>query len=224
MIDFVQLAAEFPPEQVSWRVGSTNSDKTKGLALAYIDSRDVMERLDEVCTPACWGDEYPVIGQTTLCKISIKCGDEWVSKCDGAGSTDVEAEKGQLSDAMKRSAVKWGIGRYLYGDRFKNVWVDIEPAGRSFKIKQSEYARLAKIAAGQRAPELKSANPPSVGLRVKNFEKAMDDAKSMVELDKVIKNGNALLLELHKSLPQAHDELQKKISQHQEAFQLAETE
>lgn len=221
MIDFKKLSAEFEPEKVSWRVGSTNADKTKGLALAYIDNRDVMDRLDDVCSPENWADSYPVIGATTICTISIKVSDEWVSKSDGAGSTDVEAEKGQLSDSEKRAAVKWGIGRYLYGDRFKNIWVEIEPAGRSYKIKQSEYARLAKIAAGQKTtqPAPQNAKPPSTGLRVKNFEKAMAAASSMADLDKVIKNGNALLAELHGSLPQAHDELQKKISQYQEAFQ-----
>lgn len=224
MVDFKKLKAEFAPEQVSWRVGQTNASKdkgtpaTKGLALAYIDSRDVMDRLDEVCGPEGWQDDYPVIGSTTLCKISIKIGDEWVSKCDGAGSTDVEAEKGQLSDAAKRAAVKWGIGRYLYGDRFKKIWVEVEPAGRSYKIKDSEYAKLNKIAAGEKPPAVK---PPSPSLRVKKFEEAMNACRTLEQLDAVIKNGNLLLAELHKSLPEAHNELQKKISQHQEAFQLA---
>jgi hypothetical protein len=213
MIDFEKLKAPFPPESISWRVGSTNGEKTKGLALAYVDARDVMERLDTICGPAGWQCKYSHANGKTVCDILIKCGDEWISKADGAGDSDVEAEKGALSDAFKRAAVRWGIARYLYEDKFKNVWVEIEPAGRSYKIKQSEYVRLAKIAAGQKA------NPPSTGLRVKNFEKAMAAASSMAELDKVIKNGNALLAELHKSLPEAHDELQKKISQYQEAFQ-----
>lgn len=225
MIDFEKLKAPFPPESISWRVGSTNGEKTKGLALAYVDARDVMERLDEVCCPSGWQCKYSHANGKTVCDIGIFMAVnsdpvryEWVWKADGAGDSDVEAEKGALSDAFKRSAVRWGIARYLYEDKFKNVWVEIEPAGRSYKIKQSEYARLEKIAAGQKA------NPPSTGLRVKKFEAAMAAASSPADLDKVIKNGNALLAELHKSLPEAHDELQKKISQHQEAFQLAAAE
>ena len=43
------LARPFEEKQISWRVGSTNADKTSGIALAYIDARDVMDLLDEVC-------------------------------------------------------------------------------------------------------------------------------------------------------------------------------
>ncbi len=124
MIDFEKLKAPFDPAKVSWRVGAVTKDGTKAMALAYVDARDVMERLDEVCTPAGWQDEYPEIGTTTVCKISLKIDSEWVSKTDGAGTTDVEAEKGQLSDAFKRCAVKWGIGRYLYD--IKSPWVEID--------------------------------------------------------------------------------------------------
>lgn len=112
---FAALAAPFPQEAVSWRAQSMNKDGTKAMALAYIDARDVMRRLDEVVGPANWQDSYiETPTGTALCTISIRCDGEWVSKSDGAGATDVEAEKGRISDAFKRCAVKWGIGRYLY--------------------------------------------------------------------------------------------------------------
>jgi hypothetical protein len=38
----------------------------------------------------------------------------WISRCDGADDTNIEGAKGGLSDAFKRAAVKFGIGRYLY--------------------------------------------------------------------------------------------------------------
>ena len=46
------LSGPFPATDISWRVGATSGDKTKGIALAYIDARDVMRRLDAVCGPA----------------------------------------------------------------------------------------------------------------------------------------------------------------------------
>ena len=49
---FDKLAEPFPPDAISWRVGSTTQDKSKGMALAFIDARDVMDRLDLVCGPA----------------------------------------------------------------------------------------------------------------------------------------------------------------------------
>lgn len=111
---FDELAAEFPRSAVSWRAQSVKKDGSSALALAYIDARDVMNRLDGVLGPANWKDRYEFNGTTAICYLSIRVDDEWVEKADGAGATDVEAEKGQLSDAFKRSAVKWQIGRYLY--------------------------------------------------------------------------------------------------------------
>lgn len=143
MVDLTALAAPFAPNQIEWRVGSTTQDKKKGMALAYLTARDVMDRLDEVCGAANWQDRYEFHGSRTICYLSIRLGDEWVTKADGAGDSDVEAEKGAISDALKRCAVKWGIGRYLYD--VKSPWVEIEPMGRSFKIKDSEMAKLERV-------------------------------------------------------------------------------
>lgn len=141
---FEKLSAPFPPDAVSWRVGSTNGDKTKGLALAYIDARDVMERLDLVMGPENWERRHPHVGGTTTCEIALWLeGRGWVVKSDGAGDTQVEAEKGSLSDAFKRTAVNWGVGRYLYS--LPSPWVELVAAGRSYKIKDSEYAKLRRL-------------------------------------------------------------------------------
>jgi len=45
---FDALAKPFPESSIHWRVGSTTKDKDKGIGLAYIDARDVMQRLDDV--------------------------------------------------------------------------------------------------------------------------------------------------------------------------------
>lgn len=157
---FDKLKAPFPPSKISWRVGSTTQDKKKGLAFGYIDARDVMERLDEVCGPENWQCSYPHATGKTICSIGVRIcregeGFEWIWKSDGAGDSDVEAEKGAMSDAFKRSAVRFGIGRYLYD--IPATWVAIEPMGKSFKIAESEYPRLEKVLAGQKAPAPKPA-------------------------------------------------------------------
>jgi hypothetical protein len=142
---FADLAAPFPPDIVSWRVGATTGDKSKGMALAYIDARDVMERLDRVVGPENWQCEYPHAGVKTVCSIGIKVFGEWVWKADGGGDTDHEAEKGALSDAFKRAAVKWGIGRYLYD--LDSPWVAIEQKGKSYVIPQGEKVKLRTLLA-----------------------------------------------------------------------------
>lgn len=148
MIDWKSLSAPFPPEQISWRIGATSGDV--GLPLAYIDARDVMDRLDTICGPAGWQCRYPTMGHVTICEIGLNIGGinnmpEWIWKADGAGQTDVEAEKGILSDAFKRAAVRWGIGRYLYS--IQAPWVQIEKRGKSTVIKESEYKKLEGLLA-----------------------------------------------------------------------------
>lgn len=129
------LKRPFSPSEIEWRAGVTNADKTSALALAYISSRAVMDRLDEAVGPENWRDEYANGPQGgVLCGISIRCGDEWVTKWDGAENTDFEAVKGGLSDAFKRAGVKWGIGRYLYG--LEGVWVKCEQRGKSIVLKE----------------------------------------------------------------------------------------
>lgn len=155
---FKALAAPFPPDRVSWRVGSTNADKTKGMALAYIDARDVMQRLDEVCGPGGWERRHPHVSGTTTCEVAIWIEDRgWVVKSDGAGDTDVEAEKGSLSASFKRAAVNWGIGRYLYD--LELPWVELEARGRSHIIKPTEASRLVAILRRQ-APQFANAPEP----------------------------------------------------------------
>lgn len=130
-----QLAEPFHPKQVHWRVGSTNAKKlgvqpweaTKGLPLAYIDARDVMDRLDSVVGSHNWDDAYrETASGRVICDLTVHYGDsgEWACKSDGAGDTGTEGAKGAISDAFKRAAVKFGIGRYLYG--IKSGWIDLE--------------------------------------------------------------------------------------------------
>ncbi len=153
---FEQLASPFDPSEVDWRVGSVTKKDTpnpEGMALAYIDARTVMDRLDTVCGPAGWQCKYVMEGAKTVCEIGIKCGDEWVWKADGAGDSDVEAEKGALSDAFKRAAVRWGVGRYLYN--LKSPWVAIKPNGKSFVIAKEAQSQLDALLRGKKAPEQK---------------------------------------------------------------------
>ena len=126
------LHKPFPVDAVHFRVGATTGDKTKGIALAYLDARNVMQRLDEVCGPGNWQCRYPFPG---CCEVGIYVEehDEWIWKSNGAGETDIEGAKGQYSDAFKRAAVLWGIGQYLYD--LPNEWVELVPAGRSYKLK-----------------------------------------------------------------------------------------
>lgn len=102
-----QLKDPFKPELVKFRPGG-------GKSLAYIDARDVMKRLDDVMGPENWQDEYIDIEGGKICKLWLRIDGEWLYKSNGANDTKVEAVKGGISNALKRAAVNWGVGRYLY--------------------------------------------------------------------------------------------------------------
>lgn len=146
---FERLRRPFPTSAISWRVGATNErsrkegEVTKGVPLAYIDARDVMDRLDDVVGPHNWQDTYSVFGSKTICRLALRLNGEWIAKEDGAGDTDTEAEKGAISDALKRAAVRWGIGRYLYS--LKSGWIEIEARGKSFVIPSAARKELDKL-------------------------------------------------------------------------------
>lgn len=113
--NWARLREPFPANKVLWRVGNRHKTKNKATLLAYLDARGVTGRLDEVFGPSNWQNTYsqgPDGG--VKCTLSVYCNGQWVHKEDGAENTQVEAIKGGYSGALKRAAVIWGVGRYLY--------------------------------------------------------------------------------------------------------------
>lgn len=132
--DLRRLSAFFAPDDLDWRAITISKRTNKGLAAAYITNRAIMNRLDEAVGPENWRNEFePGPGGGIVCGLSIfvESRSEWVTKWDGAENTDVEAIKGGLSNAMRRAAVQWGIGRYLYD--FPQQWVPVDDY-KQFKI------------------------------------------------------------------------------------------
>lgn len=123
-----KLAEEFPKEKVGYKVIQRSKDGKRGLMVPYVDARTVMERLDAVLGPDGWKDEYRVLSDHAVdgtrlveveCQLSIRLNGEWLTKCDvGEGDT----MKAAFSDALKRAAVKFGVGRYLYEQG--RTWVE----------------------------------------------------------------------------------------------------
>ena len=138
------LTAPFPNGDIEWRVSATNKEKTKGLAVPYVTNRAIQNRLDDTVGIDGWHNEFKPWkdGKAQLCGISIYFHErkQWLTKWDGADDSDIESVKGGLSDSMKRAAVEWGIGRYLYG--MTQVWVSIEQRGKGFVIVDAERQKL----------------------------------------------------------------------------------
>ena len=116
-MDLEKLKAPFPSIDVEWRLKTAgkNGKGAWAMLLPYITNRAIMNRLDEVVGPENWKNYFePGPSGGTMCGLSIRVNNEWITKWDGAQETAVEPVKGGFSDAMKRAAVQWGIGRYLY--------------------------------------------------------------------------------------------------------------
>jgi len=118
----MELQEPFGNEDIEWRIQSSGhkqgQDKPWAKVIPYVTNRAIQTRLDDVCGVFGWRNEFKVTpnGKGTLCGISIKDPEsgEWITKWDGAEDTHIEPTKGGLSDAMKRAAVQFGIGRDLY--------------------------------------------------------------------------------------------------------------
>ena len=173
------LAQPFADSDIEWRVSATSKDKTRGLAVPYVTNRAIQQRLDQTVGPENWkndfkawhrfgGKEGEVIGQ--LCGISIYFADrkEWICKWDGAENSDIEPIKGGLSDSMKRAAVQWAIGRYLYGMAQLNLWVSIDERKAIVYEERSKLDRahadwVAKLKSRQvPVPQQPGSQPPQV--------------------------------------------------------------
>jgi hypothetical protein len=119
-----KLEAPFPGESVQWKPQKVFKGKGRALAVAYIDARDVMDRLDAALGSFNWQSKHESTGTGgIIAHLSIRNPEtgEWVTKSDvgyvGGDESEEEqtkAAKGSASDGIKRAAVQWGIGRYLY--------------------------------------------------------------------------------------------------------------
>lgn len=128
-MDLSKLKAEMP---FKWRVQSqTDRGAT---CVAYVDSRLVQDRLDEVCGEENWQSDYKVINSNLYAGVAIRhsISGEWVWKWDCGTESNTEKEKGEASDSFKRAAVKWGVGRFLYAQPLQRLKVKKHTNGRLY--------------------------------------------------------------------------------------------
>lgn len=143
------LAQPFPAEAIQWKPGATNRDKTRGLALAYVDLRHYIDRLNEVAGTH-WSDDYEVqeAGKVVLCRLTIA----GVTRCDvgEAPPNDENTATTALAQAFKRACVKFGLGAYLY--RLPRTWVEYDSQRKRF-TKEALRQLSGAVSAGNAVPE-----------------------------------------------------------------------
>lgn len=139
-----QLRAPFDPADVAFRVQGKAGASGKAQVVAYIDARAVQDRLDDVIGAGAWafdwqpitfkGDDLSIVkGRLTI---------HGVTREDVGTASNFEPSKGAVSDALKRAAAMWGIGRYLYD--VDAAWVTVDGARISDATLAQLRARLPR--------------------------------------------------------------------------------
>lgn len=101
-------------DDIEVRVGSIARSGNSLTLLLYKDARVDMRLLDETVGADNWQCKYYRLGESLFCSVGLRIGDEWVWKDDCGSESNMEAKKGEASDAFKRACFRWGIGRELY--------------------------------------------------------------------------------------------------------------
>lgn len=182
-----QLKAPFPASQVSWKPQTISKDKARAMAVAYIDARDVMDRLDDVVGPFNWQVEHREAAGQLITGLGVRHPQDgqWRWKWDigfvGGSASDnddeqMKAIKGTASDGLKRAAVLWGIGRYLYS--LPKQWLDWDPEKRQFK--QAPILPKWAVPAGPGLETQANAHSRPAASPRNGASTAIDEAKAVV--------------------------------------------
>jgi hypothetical protein len=162
-----KLSVPFQPEAVFWKPGATTKDKTRAMALAYVDPRCYLDRLNEVLGGE-WSDHYEVQndGQIVVCHLTIL----GVTRCDvGEDDSTGDDDRGpknkattSAAQAFKRACVKFGLGAYLY--RLPRTWAEYDPVKKQFtEDAQAKLMRQLGGPAPKKAPAKKAVPPAGTG-------------------------------------------------------------
>ncbi len=153
------LSAPFEPGEVKFKPQMVKQNRA--LAMAYIDARCVQDRLDDVLGVENWQDLYELLPDgSVMCRLKLRLGRRWITKTD-VGSPSEQPDGGDrlkaaFSDALKRAAVKFGVGRYLY--RLPAAWVDYDPVKKQF-LSLPQLPAFAQPRAKAKAEAPKAAKP-----------------------------------------------------------------
>ena len=173
-----ELSAPFEPHEVSFRAGAVNKERTKALALAYVDPRRYQRRLDEAAAGR-WETKYEheliggvlIVAHAGLAIDGLwrwEVGEELLPSAEDMDRYGANAYATVTAQGFKRACTAWGLGRHLYFAPME--WVAYDDA-RKRLTDDAALERLAKMvcvgSSRQRAPG-GSQEPPgaTVGAKV----------------------------------------------------------
>jgi hypothetical protein len=116
--DIKALSVPFDEKTIGIKVQSVNKMKTKAMLVAYVQHTDAYSRLESV-DPTWSCKAVDIRFGADYCVVRMQMTVKGVTRENAGEGGD---EKSAYSDALKRCAMLFGVGRYLYDS--ETVWVD----------------------------------------------------------------------------------------------------
>jgi hypothetical protein len=154
-----ELVKPFPESELRWTVAASsnkNTPRQMDLWTPYLNADSIRHRLDEVAGPGGWAVTYEAAGERTLiCRLTI----HGVTRADVGEPGDKARQpwKAAATDALKRAAVQFGIGRYLH--KIPGEWR--KPDTAPPQSRQSPPAAALPRDGQQRPARRRPAQPPA---------------------------------------------------------------
>ena len=147
----MKLTDPFDFGAVGYRIGASNQDKSRGMIVFYLRASAVMDRLDAYTAEhgGTWWTAYAPLadGKHIECQLTVQMpvGEALtaVTRCDVGEPSEGMGDpmKGAYSDALKRAAAQFGVGRYLRTE-LGETWVPCG-AGGNGKAQLTEESHKA---------------------------------------------------------------------------------
>lgn len=203
------LAAPFDERELKFKPQMVKNNRC--LAMAYVNARAVMDRLDDVLGVDGWEDRYTFLPSGSVyCELTIQVNGVEVTRSDVGSPSEQPDEsdriKAAVSDALKRAAVKFGVGRYIY--RLPAQWVDYDPVKKQIIAPPSlpDWARPGKqvqkttpVATAANAQAAVESERKTVSDADKRKQQFAADDKTIYELN-VMLGGNLSVGEVNQYL------------------------
>lgn len=147
------LCRPFPKALIELKPGAMNGDKTRALAMPFVDMRAYYNWLDRICGPENWSSTLTATDRGVICALTIfgvtksAAGDYPIDPRDENAATSAEAQ------AFKRACAAFGLGRYLYS--LRQAWGKYDNQRKCFE----DPAGLVAQMYAQLPPEERQAPP-----------------------------------------------------------------
>jgi hypothetical protein len=179
--DLKVLKAPFPRERLGVKVQTYSKDRSRAMLVLYLQHTDVQDRLEEV-DPAWTTEVLKEERMEDSVYVRLKLTLKGVSRENVGEGND---PKGAYSDALKRCAMLFGVGRYLYDS--DTIWVSYDESRDRFRQWSIlDYEKASKGDRQESKPGLKTQIPDEETPKGKGEGKKQ--ARSREQLNRLLMN------------------------------------